>query len=195
MRVMLTARAFFFLAAAISLLGPGVVRADTASPTPPSADESAKQGTAPADSAGKKPEDSPASDTPAVVVDDNKVESLLGKDVTSAKGEKLGQITDILVSHAGEIRAAVIDFGGFLGVGSRKIAVAWPTLHFSPKAITLGMTRDELRVTPEYRPGEPIVIVGAVAKAANPQAASPAPAAQPSGSPPPALTPSPAPDK
>ena len=31
-------------------------------------------------------------------------------------------------------RAAIIDFGGFLGVGSRKIAVAWQALHFVPQA-------------------------------------------------------------
>jgi hypothetical protein len=106
-------------------------------------------------------ERAPASDgTPAVVVDDNKVESLLGKVVQSASGEKLGPITDILVAHSGDVRAAVIDFGGFLGVGTRKVAVAWTALHFSPTAIALNMTRDELRVTPEYREGEPIVVVG-----------------------------------
>jgi hypothetical protein len=98
--------------------------------------------------------------TPAVVVDDNAVENLLGKTVMSASGEKLGQITDIIVNHKGEVRAAVIDFGGFLGVGSRKVAVAWSTLRFSAAGVTLTMTRDELRVTPEYRQGEPIVIVG-----------------------------------
>ncbi|WP_052699176.1 PRC-barrel domain-containing protein [Hyphomicrobium sp. 99] len=101
------------------------------------------------------------SGTPAVVVDDSMVSTLLGKDVKSTTGEKLGQITDIIVGHSGDVRAAVIDFGGFLGVGSRKIAVAWPVLHFSPQGITLEMGRDALRVTPEYHPGEPIVIVGA----------------------------------
>jgi hypothetical protein len=122
-----------------------------------------------------------------MVVDDNAVESLLGKDVKTAAGEKLGQITDILVSHSGELRAAVVDFGGFLGVGSRKIAVAWPTLHFSPSAITLEMTRDELRVTPEYHQGEPIVIVGATTT--SPLQSSPPPQNPPPASgqqPPPA---------
>ncbi|MBY0561104.1 PRC-barrel domain-containing protein [Hyphomicrobium sp.] len=113
--------------------------------------------------------------TPAIVVDDSTVETLLGKDVKSTTGEKLGQVTDIIVGHSGDVRAAVIDFGGFLGVGSRKIAVAWPTLRFSSGGITLEMGRDELRVTPEYHPGEPIVIVGSA------------------GAPPPLTTPSPPP--
>lgn len=181
MRLRFTPPALFLLGAAVALVTTASVDAEPA-PAPTNTDTPAKADTAPAAPVGdpdkKTEEQAPTSDTPAVVVDDNKVESLLGKDVTSAKGEKLGQITDILVSHAGEIRAAVIDFGGFLGVGSRKIAVAWPTLKFSQNAITLGLTRDELRVTPEYHQGEPIVIVGATAPA-SPQTTPAAPAQPP----------------
>jgi PRC-barrel domain len=182
MRVGFKALAWAAFICSIELGGLHVAVADT---TPGKQDAAA-----PGSADDKKPaEQTPAAGTPAVVVDDNSVESLLGKDVKSEpKGEKLGQITDILVSHGGEIRAAVIDFGGFLGVGSRKIAVAWPTLHFSATGLTLGMTRDELRVTPEYHQGEPIVIVGAGPTApARPSVASPpgGPAAQPS---PPATT-------
>jgi hypothetical protein len=120
-------------------------------PTQPSPPPSSKSET----------KDHPANDgTPAIVVDDNKVENLLGRDVKSASGEKLGQITDVIVGRTGDVRAAVIDFGGFLGVGSRKVAVAWSALKFSPDGIVVDMTRDELRVTPEYRQGEPIVVVG-----------------------------------
>lgn len=107
-------------------------------------------------------------ETPAVLVDDTHVESILGKEVHSASGETLGTVTDVLVEHDGGIRAAVIDFGGFLGVGVRKIAVAWTALHFvqSKSALdaVLSMTKDQLRVAPEYRQGEPIVIVGAEVK-------------------------------
>jgi hypothetical protein len=177
MRVGFKALVWAAFVCCIELAGLHVAVADT---TPGKQD-----GVAPVSTDDKKPaEQAPAAGTPAVVVDDNSVESLLGKDVKSEpKGEKLGQITDILVSHGGEIRAAVIDFGGFLGVGSRKIAVAWPTLHFSATGITLGMTRDELRVTPEYHQGEPIVIVGAGPTVpAQPSVASPPgePAARPS---------------
>jgi hypothetical protein len=120
---------------------------------------------------GKPPEFSPAAKapgaasgasqgTPAVVLDDNGVESLLGKEVVNASGDKLGRVVDVLVSRDGELRAAVIDFGGFLGVGTRKVAVAWSTLRFSGQGPVLNMTSDELRVTPEYRAGEPVVVVG-----------------------------------
>jgi hypothetical protein len=39
--------------------------------------------------------------------------------------EDMGRIVDVIVDRSGQVRAAVIDFGGFLGVGSRKIAVDW----------------------------------------------------------------------
>ena len=157
----------------VAALGAGseASRADTAAPVEQPA---AKPEPAPPANAQAKPaptEPAP-SGTPAIVVDDSAVSSLLGKDVKSATGEKLGQITDILVGHSGDVRAAVIDFGGFLGVGSRKIAVDWRMLHF-PK--TDGMDKlvsdlpfDHLRDAPVYKPGEPIVIMGAPAQPAPP---------------------------
>lgn len=175
-------RVFSAVAAILIATEPAI--AQTASPGGPSAAPPAaaspaqppeKAATDPSKHSGKA---APAQNdgTPAVVVDDNTVQSLLGRTVTSAAGEKLGQITDVIVGRMGDVRAAVIDFGGFLGVGSRKVAVAWDALKFSPNSLVVDMTRDELRVTPEYRQGEPIVIVGPQ----HPQSSvSPAPAAVP----------------
>jgi hypothetical protein len=114
--------------------------------------------------AASKPSSSPKSGTPATVVDDKDAGGVLGKNVRSAAGEDMGRIIDIIVSRTGQVRAAVIDFGGFLGVGSRKVAVAWNALRF-PSAeqldpVTVELTRDQVRLAPEYRPGEPIVVLG-----------------------------------
>src|SRR6266699_6317766 len=59
------------------------------------------------------------------------VQGALGKEVRSGTGENLGRIVDVLVDQDGQVRAAVIDFGGFLGVGRRKIVVDWRALHFA----------------------------------------------------------------
>jgi hypothetical protein len=105
--------------------------------------------------------------TPATVVDGQQLESLLGLDAVSSKGDDMGRIVDILVDRAGQVRAAIIDFGGFLGVGSRKIAVDWRAIRFPAEgkssAVVVDLTADQLRVAPAYKPGEPVVLVGSPA--------------------------------
>lgn len=115
---------------------------------------------APAQPDGSSP-DRPA----AVVLERREARSILGREVRSAAGENMGRIIDVIVDQAGNARAAVIDFGGFLGVGSRKIAVAWNALHFAvadgSDRITLGFTKDQVKSAPEYQEGKPIVVLGA----------------------------------
>jgi hypothetical protein len=102
--------------------------------------------------------------TPATVIDDRDADGILGKSVYSAANEDMGRIVDVIVKRTGEVRAAVIDFGGFLGVGSRTIAVDWSALRFPTSGpmdhIILELTRDQVRLAPEYKPGEPLVVLG-----------------------------------
>jgi hypothetical protein len=99
------------------------------------------------------------------VLDTQEVQGILGREVRSAADENMGRIVDVIVDVEGTIRAAIIDFGGFLGVGSRKIAVDWKVLHFVPTAkkryrITLELTRDQVKPAPEYKEGKPVVVLG-----------------------------------
>jgi hypothetical protein len=97
----------------------------------------------------------PSSGTAAVVIDDREVSPILSKSVRNNADEDMGRIVDIIVSHDGQVRAAIIDFGGFLGIGTRKIAVDWRALNFTsagkPGAITVELARDQLRLAPEYK--------------------------------------------
>ncbi len=119
--------------------------------------------TAPAPPAAAPPNPSPG--TPATVLDDQEVSTILGKSVRSSADEDMGRIVDIIVSRDGQVHAAIIDFGGFLGIGTRKIAVDWRALNFAPAgkpgSITLDLTRNQVRLAPEYKRGEPVVVVGA----------------------------------
>ncbi len=76
----------------------------------------------------------------------------------------MGQIVNVIVDHAGQPRAVVIDFAVFLGVGSRKIAVDWSALHFAPEGkadqVTLDLTPDQLKAAPEYKEDKPVVVIG-----------------------------------
>ena len=109
----------------------------------------------------------PDSASPSVtILETQEVQGILGRDVRSMADEDMGRIVDILVDGEGRVRAAIIDFGGFLGVGSRKIAVEWKALHFVPAAskrygIVLELTRDQVKPAPEYKEGKPTVVLGA----------------------------------
>jgi sporulation protein YlmC with PRC-barrel domain len=108
----------------------------------------------------------PASEAAKTVVDKREVQSILGRQVVSSAGEDMGRVIDVVVDRNGQARAAVIDFGGFLGVGSRKIAVDWSLLRFVPTGnkndrISLDLTRDQVKAAPEYKEGKPVVVLGA----------------------------------
>ena len=96
---------------------------------------------------------SPPPPTPEVtILNKHEVEGILGRDVRSAADENMGRVVDVLVDRTGQVRAAIIDFGGFLGVGSRKIAVDWSALHFPPPGkpgarISLDLNRDQVNVS------------------------------------------------
>ncbi|QXX73742.1 hypothetical protein MHY1_00542 [Methylovirgula sp. HY1] len=115
--------------------------------------------------AAKKPALPAKGETPATVLDDSDVGSILGMRVRDEAGDNMGRIVDLLVDRDGKARAAIIDFGGFLGVGSRKVAVDWHALHFPTKGkldeAILALSRDQVRTAPEYKPGEPVVVLQA----------------------------------
>jgi PRC-barrel domain len=89
--------------------------------------------------------------------------SILGRDVKSPKGEDLGRVVDVLADAQGHVRVAIIDFGGFLGVGTRRIAVDWPLLRFDlssrDKPLILSLDRQKLQSAPEYNSNKPRVLM------------------------------------
>ena len=91
---------------------------------------------------------------------------ILGREVRSAADENMGRIVDAIVDRSGTVRAAVIDFGGFLGVGSRKIVVDWGALRFGAIAnkrdsISLELTKEQVSKAPEYKEDTPVIVLGA----------------------------------
>ncbi|WP_454634537.1 PRC-barrel domain-containing protein [Bradyrhizobium cenepequi] len=108
----------------------------------------------------------PAPPPSVTVIGARDAHGILGRDVRSAANENMGRIVDVIVDREGTVRAAVIDFGGFLGVGSRKIVVDWNALHFSKVAsksdsITLELTKEQVSAAPEYKEDTPLIVLGA----------------------------------
>jgi hypothetical protein len=134
----------------------------------------AAQTDAPAGGAAE-PASPPPLRTTVEPVDKDQVVAILGRAVSGPEGKLVGHLTDVLVDGTGQPQAAVLDIGGFMGVGTRSIAVHWKALHFAPSdpkaPITLDLSLDEIKATPEYKGlgDKPAPVVA-------PVAANPAPA-------------------
>lgn len=134
------------------------------------------------------------SETPAGGVVDAQVRpmpvsvmSILGKRVEGPKGDNLGRVVDVLADASGRVRIAIIDFGGFLGVGDRRIAVDWPLLRFNPdsgdSSLLLSVERDKLKTAPEYKDNPRPQTLMEPELPAAPSSSAPAPAPAPATAP------------
>jgi sporulation protein YlmC with PRC-barrel domain len=63
----------------------------------------------------------------------HRVSKIIGSEVRTKSGEKIGDIRDVMVDEYGTIKLAIVSTGGFLGVGDRLLAVPWDVLTLGPK--------------------------------------------------------------
>lgn len=109
------------------------------------------------------PDAAPADDTAVVDAGDYEVvatgdvsaDELTGAEVRDASDESIGNIGDILLNDGGEVEALIIDFGGFLGIGTKPVAVAYQNLEFyrdenGDLFLRTTLTEAELEAAPEY---------------------------------------------
>jgi hypothetical protein len=79
----------------------------------------------------------------------------MGKRLIGPAGEELGRVVDIIADATGQPVAAVVDVGGFMGIGSRRVALAWSLLRFTPQAefvrLSIDVAPDVVIMAPEFR--------------------------------------------
>ena len=89
---------------------------------------------------------------------------IVGSHVQDADGAAAGRLWDVLIDRNGNPRAVVIDYGGALCVGRRKVAIAWAAVRFTPDDDThpvhLMLTRRELGTIPSFSYGSVTVTLG-----------------------------------
>ena len=62
---------------------------------------------------------------------DWRTSKVVGLNVYNDRNESIGAINDLLMDKSGNVKAAVISVGGFLGMGSRLVAISFDKLKFS----------------------------------------------------------------
>ena len=78
---------------------------------------------------------------------------LIGSGVVNDKNEKIGTLDDIIIDHS-RVMAGVLQVGGFLGIGSRRVAVPYENLQIDDtggKIVLPEATREELQKLAEFK--------------------------------------------
>ena len=126
----------------------------------PANDQLAQTTKPPADRATDKPADRPNVAATTSTGDFNAAgemsgNALIGATVRNENREAVGKVEDVYVDNSGAIKTVVVSVGGFLGVGSKDVAVKWSDLKFSrdDRSIVLmtSWTKDSLKAMPDYK--------------------------------------------
>ncbi len=77
---------------------------------------------------------------------------VVGASVTNSSNDSIGKIDDVIISSDGKAPYAILSVGGFLGMGTRLIAIPYESLRFADNKIMLpGATKDSLKALPEFK--------------------------------------------
>lgn len=82
-------------------------------------------------------------------------ENLTGATVIGPNNEDIAEVGDLLLDQSGQIEAMLIDFGGFLGIGQKRVAVGLDNIDFASNengdiVVYTDFTREQLEAAPEY---------------------------------------------
>lgn len=82
-------------------------------------------------------------------------DEFIGSEVYSANDEHIGNVNDVLLTQDAEIDAVVVDVGGFLGMGTREVALGMDDLEILSDAdgnwyVYTPYTQEQLEGSPEY---------------------------------------------
>lgn len=78
---------------------------------------------------------SQAATTSASYQGDWRASKVVGLNVYNDQNENVGSINDLLMDKNGNVKAAVLSVGGFLGMGARLVAVSFDQLKFSDQPV------------------------------------------------------------
>ena len=82
-------------------------------------------------------------------------ERVEGTSVYNPAGDKLGTIDDLMIDKvSGQVRYAVMEFGGFLGMGTDRYPIPWTMLKYdtSQDGYVVPLDKTQLEAAPRYVP-------------------------------------------
>jgi hypothetical protein len=137
------------LGTALTIAAAAPSLAQTTTPGTPSAPSTQRPATPPAGAQPMTPPAQPGAQAPARIEGSH----LIGLTLRNTANESIGSIDDVIVDRDGRVRQVVVSVGGFLGIGDRKVTIAWDQLRFDQTrdVAMVNLTKDQVRAMPEYR--------------------------------------------
>jgi sporulation protein YlmC with PRC-barrel domain len=146
----------------------------TTTPTPPAADSTTTTTNPPAQSDSQQ---APAATTettgtvaagttvapppseaviPAQRANEVRAETLIGANVFSPEGDKVGTVKDILFDTSGKATGVVLSVGGIMGLGAKSVGLTWQEVDVQPdpKLLQVKYNKDQLEAAPTFKTQE-----------------------------------------
>lgn len=76
---------------------------------------------------------------------------LVDRDVYGAQGNEVGEIEDVVMGADNKVTAVLVDVGGFLGIGERRVAIPIDQLRIEGDRVISQLTEEQVNNMPEYR--------------------------------------------
>jgi sporulation protein YlmC with PRC-barrel domain len=81
----------------------------------------------------------------------------IGQPIVNAAGDEIGDVKNLVISPEGDVVAAVVGVGGFLGIGEKDVALPTESivvirLDDSTLRLTTLETAETLKAAPEFKP-------------------------------------------
>ncbi len=81
--------------------------------------------------------------------------AIIGATVKNANRDSVGTVDDLYVDSTGRIKSVVLSVGGFLGVGSKDVAVKWSDIKYGRNGnsvvLTTDVSKEALKALPDYK--------------------------------------------
>jgi len=135
-------------------------------PTAPAVSQSGATGTIKSDREVSSTVNTSSAATPSATVAVQKSDEWLasqfkGIEVVGPDDAKIGKVSDVLFDRGGSIKAVIVGVGGFLGIGSKDVALSFGSFDVvtgknnETEKLRLSMTKDQLASAAEFKPYEP----------------------------------------
>src|SRR5215207_5875586 len=81
---------------------------------------------------------------------------LIGLNIKNPADETIGEIYDVVLTDTNAIKAYIVSVGGFLGMGTRYVAIDPKAINFNRQdeknwVAVMNTNKDQLRAAPEYK--------------------------------------------